>query len=129
MREIVLTLPAIKMLQAPQKRRRRPMPWAFIDKEPKEWLEASPVELRRWISDSANAQSDAIRKRKPDELYPSDSEDEEMMHLREKKRRLEDLQPYNQAAARREAREIGIDEARRSSISKVLKASVGIAIT
>ena len=62
------------------------------------------------------------RKKVSDEVNWDD--DEEMEQMMEKKRRLEAAEPYNSPAARHRAKEAGIAEARRSSLSDVSKACV-----
>ena len=47
------------------------------------------------------------------------TEDAQMQQLKEKKRRLEEAEPYNEASTRRKAKEVAMEAARRSSASEI----------
>ena len=44
--------------------------------------------------------------------------EDEMLRLRNRKRKLEEAEPYNTAKARRRARVLGMEEAKRSKLPK-----------
>lgn len=71
-------------------------------------------------TDMADEADDAPHKRKLEDVeinWPPHELDKEL----EKRRKLEEAEPYNDAEVRQKAREIGIEEARRSSVSDISK--------
>ncbi|KAK3715237.1 hypothetical protein LTR37_007204 [Vermiconidia calcicola] len=64
------------------------------------------------------------RKQEPAEGVWAD--EDELKQIQEKKRKLEEAEPFNTAAARKKAREVGMEEARRRSLSDVSKRSSNV---
>ena len=68
---------------------------------------------------SERNQTKRRRKREPAEGVWTD--EEELKYMQEHKRKLEEAEPFNTAAARKKAREVGMQEARRRSLSEISK--------
>lgn len=69
------------------------------------------------MADESVAEEPHIPKLEDVEInWPAESE---MEHALEKKRKLEDEEPYNDAHVRQKARMIGLQEASRSSMSEI----------